>query len=448
MEPQVSADNSPLEMALAAFRGGDYAQAEELLSAFVRMRFDIALKKLTIRRDALSLNSVNGFIETAEGGTLFFKFHMEEDEAESGEYYRAQLLSEIGYPVEEPLFTSQDKGEQFLIYPYVESARLADLCREQDSKPADDPLSADILNAQAELDKICAAKCLETMTEGTPEILTQEPVLQLFYWRLVDQAPDGSVKPGGRFKSFYEGKDFTFPDGVTLNYDELAAMTWVVNNVRYGKTLAQCFADARKVLAPDHYAQYAAYTGHGDAHNGNVWAHKNLQAEGGYKLSWFDPAFAGTHIPVLLGEIKPTFHNIFAHADWLYNAAEADGRYNVRAEIKGQEIHVTHDWHLPELREGFLQLKKELFWIPVLKVLNANGKLPADWQDYMRLALFCCPTLVMNLRAAAGTSQNAHTPKTSLLGLSIAMMLGSAPDADGKDVVSTFFDEIEQAIVG
>jgi hypothetical protein len=59
----------------------------------------------------------------------------------------------------------------------------------------------------------------------------------------------------------------------------------------------------------------------------------------------------------------------------------------------------------------------------------------------MRAALFCCPTLVMNLRADAGSASNSHTPKTSLLGLAIAVMLAQSP-AKGDDVVSKFFGEI------
>jgi hypothetical protein len=87
-------------------------------------------------------------------------------------------------------------------------------------------------------------------------------------------------------------------------------------------------------------------------------------------------------------------------------------------------------------------LKQDYFWIPVLAELKKRALLPSSWQDYIRSALFCCPTLVMNLRAGAGTSQNSHTPKTSLLGLSIAIMLASSP-VQGDDVVSSFFKSID-----
>jgi hypothetical protein len=45
----------------------------------------------------------------------------------------------------------------------------------------------------------------------------------------------------------------------------------------------------------------------------------------------------------------------------------------------------------------------------------------------MRLALFCCPTLVMNLRA--GSASN-HNPTSSAIGFSTAMMLGCGGDDD------------------
>jgi hypothetical protein len=177
---------------------------------------------------------------------------------------------------------------------------------------------------------------------------------------------------------------------------------------------------------------------HGDAHNGNVWYNATQPPS----LSLFDPAFAGPHIPALLAEIKPTFHNIFAHPLWLYDSAEANAGLHVSFAVKGDFIEVEHDWKLSPLRKGFLDIKRERLWKPLIAALRERKLLPADWQGYMRSALFCCPTLVMNLRAHAGSKSNSHTPKTSLLGLSVAMMLASKP-AEGRDTVSDFFAELE-----
>jgi hypothetical protein len=74
----------------------------------------------------------------------------------------------------------------------------------------------------------------------------------------------------------------------------------------------------------------------------------------------------------------------------------------------------------------------------LLAAMQERGALPADWRRRVKLALFCCPTLVMNLRAGAAS----HNPVSSAIGLGIAVMMGSAPK-DGADVLSEFLDAIE-----
>ena len=111
------------------------------------------------------------------------------------------------------------------------------------------------------------------------------------------------------------------------------------------------------------------------------------------RLVMFDPAFAGEHIPALLADIKATFHNIFAHPFWLYHPDEADRRFHVSVSVEGGRIDVTHDWQLTPLRRGFLDLKVEHVWRPLLAALKDRDLLPRDWRSVMRLALFCCPTL-------------------------------------------------------
>jgi hypothetical protein len=64
--------------------------------------------------------------------------------------------------------------------------------------------------------------------------------------------------------------------------------------------------------------------------------------------------------------------------------------------------------------------------------------LPVDWRQVIRLGLFLCPTLVMDLRAGATT----HNPTSSLIGFSVAVMAGSEPVA-GEDAISRFLDRID-----
>ncbi len=444
MNKEAEKNASSLSNALLSFRSGNIRDAERHLAVFISLKFGLELDNLTIREDSLSLNSINGTFDVVGGDKLFFKFHMEESEDTVQEYYRAELLSNAGYPVEKPLYISKDVGEQILIYPYKNSERLADMCRRLDvEQDINSEECQNLITAQKNLDIICADKSIETLKTSTPKNLQEEPLLQLFYWRLVDKQEDDTVIAGGRYKSFYVDQDFEFPDEQTLSYDTLAKLQWNINGINYPITIEQAFQQARKLLAPDYYSEYAACTAHGDAHNGNVWANKTPDEK--IDLTWFDPAFAGEHIPVLLADVKHLFHNIFAHPDWLYNSKEAHPHLKATCEIEGNKIIVDHDWQLTDLRKAFLETKLEYFWIPVLKEINRRGQLPPDWEEYVRSALFCCPTLVMNLRANAGTEQNSHTPKTSLLGLSISIMLASAPD-NGQDIVADFFNELRASI--
>ncbi len=434
-----------LSETLKAVRENRYAQAEATLTAFLNAKFPaltLAPSSLAIRQDNISLNSVNGTFADSAGKKYFFKFHLEEDEASTlEEYYKAELLANAGYPTELPVLISKEVGEQILIYPYVEYERMFDVCARNESGMG--AQAQEVIKAQAGLDRLNAEKCIQTLSVGMGEDYRAEALLQLFFWRLVDKQSDGTyTRNGGRHRSFYIGQNFTFSGGLTLGYEDLARLKWNINDVAYDMTLAQAFGRAYESLSPDTVDLYPACIAHGDAHNGNVWVKQNGD---GMALSYFDPAFAGEKIPVLLAEVKATFHNIFAHPLWLYNAREADQNLSVTAEVKGDTLYVRHNWELSPLRVAFLRSKQDLFWIPVLKKIKANGLLPGDWENFIRAALFCCPTLVMNLRANAGTAQNSHTPQTSLLGLSIAMLCACAP-ANGTDPVDQLFKSIKNAL--
>src|SRR5690606_11549843 len=149
----------------------------------------------------------------------------------------------------------------------------------------------------------------------------------------------------------------------------------------------------------------------------------------------------GSTIPALMGEVKPTFHNIFAHPLWLYTPDLADRAYRVSARLEAGHIAVTHDWALSDLRQRFLDLKRDRYWKPLLRRLRQIEGLPVDWETILCLALFCCPTLVMSQLPSAERS-----PFISLLGFAIAVMCGSPPEGEGSDVVSAFFAELHRAL--
>lgn len=217
--------------------------------------------------------------------------------------------------------------------------------------------------------------------------------------------------------------------------------TWVINGVEYSETIGAILADAADALSPAHIGP-AAVVAHGDAHNANVWFER--EAANRARLVQFDPAFAGRHMPALLAEVKATFHNVFAHPFWLYEPAIASDRYTVSVDFRGGIIEVTHDFELDALRTDFLASKAAHVWRPLLAELAARGTLPVDWERIVRRALFCCPTLVHELRAGGPTG---HTATSAAIGWSVAVAAGTAP-ATGGDVFSRFFAEIAPPAAG
>ncbi|NTW41549.1 MAG: hypothetical protein HGA44_16995, partial [Cellulomonadaceae bacterium] len=146
------------------------------------------------------------------------------------------------------------------------------------------------------------------------------------------------------------------------------------------------------------------------------------------ELVAFDPAFAGEHLPALLADVKATFHNVLAHPWWLYEPSEATARRRVRVRLDGDRLVVDHD-HVPgPVRSAFLASKTQNVWRPLVGALAARDLLPSDWADVVRAALFCCPTLVMDLRAGGA---GGHTPVSSAIGWAVAVAAGS-PTADGS----------------
>jgi hypothetical protein len=100
------------------------------------------------------------------------------------------------------------------------------------------------------------------------------------------------------------------------------------------------------------------------------------------------------------------------------------------------------NWQLSPLRTEFLETKAALVWRPLLAALRERGWLPAEWRRIVRCALFCCPTLVMDLRAGGSAD---HTPVTSAIGLAVAIMTGSEPQT-GADALSAALDAIDPAL--
>ncbi|WP_213881625.1 hypothetical protein [Pseudomonas sp. dw_358] len=412
---------------------GDWAGARLTLLQLVGEVIGVTATDLHINRDQYSLNSLNGVASLADGRRLFFKYHNEEGEDKTiEEYYNAELLREAGYRVDVPLYACGEPGRQILLYALREDLRLADVCR-QIEESADWAHMATLIQAQQAYDTEALEGALRTLKPGTAAEVVKEPVHQLFYHRLISEGQPAGL--GGRVASYYVGKTFAFPAS-EVPWEQLKDLKWVVNGVEYARTLGELFEESAAVLAPAKLADHGVVTAHGDAHNANVWYETDGDTP---QLVSFDPAFAGRQIPALLAEIKATFHNIFAHPLWLYEPARIAPQYSVDTRLENGRLCVDFDWQLSPLREAFLQSKTEHYWQPLIQNLHSRGWLPEDWQRIVRLALFCCPALVLDLRAG-GIS--GHTPHSSALGLAIAVSAGSEP-AHGEDAFSRLFAAIQ-----
>lgn len=425
--------SAPLAVARDLCKLGRADEAAAIIVQFSREKLDLDCRSVALNPDGYSLNSLNGILTLGAPylgqEKLFFKYHQEEDESKGvAEYYNSKLLEEAGLPVDVPLAARHEPGEQILLYKMRHDARLADVCRDLEHGRPTAFTAAEVVRLQRELDREVAAKYLETLHLAPRAQPAGESLHQLFYHRLVDGE---GAEPGGRWRSYYVGQSFEFPGlDSPLPWSQLATLRWRINGRLYRQTLGQLFEESRRILSPANLPDPCpAVLGHGDAHNANLWIEPT-------RMVFFDPAFAGAHLPALLAEIKPTFHNILAHPDWLYHPDAAAPRLQARARVRGDILEVEHDWDLTPLRRDFLRAKEELVWRPLLRAVLALAPELA-WEQYIRLALFCCPTLVMNLRAGA----DRHNPRTSLVGLSIAMMCGSTCDG-GTDLVSDFLVSI------
>ncbi|SCM78304.1 conserved hypothetical protein [uncultured Pleomorphomonas sp.] len=414
----------------------DEGAAVASLAALFADLFGLPAEGVAINRDQYSLNSLNGFF-SAGGADYFFKFHQEDgEEAMTGEYYRADILARAGLPVDMPVFVSNLPGEQVLVYRRRSDPRFSDVLRALDiaglEGRCDLAGEADAVAAERGLDASIARVYLDSLHPVTVSEAAAEPIHRLFHDRLVDMP--GRRFPGGRLAGFYLGKTVRLP-GAELDWDDFAARRIVVNGRVYRRTIGELFAAAGARLRPDLLADAGGVVAHGDAHNANVWYGRGAD---GPELSFYDPAFAGAHVPALIAEVKATFHNVFAHPLWLYDPAEATRRFSASARPGDGVLAIDTDWAPTPVRRALLAAKAELVWKPLLSTLKARGLLPADWRQVIRLALFLCPTLVMNLRAGAAT----HTETSSAIAFAVAVMAGSEPNM-GEDDITAFLDAID-----
>lgn len=372
----------------------DRSQAESLLLSFIRQQFELDVVRVELRPLAVSLNSFNGFITLADSTRLFFKSHVESG-AILNEYYNASELAACGYPMIQPLFQSTEAGRQLLIYEMVSDPTVFDVAWQIEQ--GDVNFLPTLTRLQNESDDLLFQLYQKTFEPQTAEAAARSSVHQLFYHRLT----------GERLNRFYADTiPIQLPDA-TYSMGEIRSCRWIINGIEYGETLNNLIDSATKLLQPGQSGP--SILGHGDAHNGNVF----MRTEG---LVYFDPAFAGRHHP-LLDLTKPLFHNVYAM--WMYYPHEKAAQTHIKIKHTGNWIEVEHNYQVPHIRQMFLKSKVERVLKPIISLLNEQGMLRPDWTDYLKAALFCCPLLTMPL-----TNHNRFPPSISLLGLSMAIIMG------------------------
>ncbi len=434
----------------------DKTAAENLLLPFLREAFPLDVQSVELRPLAVSLNSFNGFMTLADGKRLFFKTHTEPDNV-IGEYYNAAMLAQAGYPVIQPLYSSTEAGKQLLIYEVIDDPSVFDvawalenqntdtlrkLTNTETKHEPDNPLDRLSVNfrmlqeAQFKADKQLLQIYLNTLEWQSAEDAAKAPIHQLFFHRLV----------GGRLERFYgalmrnqdEDVAINLLGGRNISMREVRMMRWNINSQSYEDRLDDLINRSIRLLNP--LQAGPSIIGHGDAHNGNVFLKQQ-----DVSLLYFDPAFAGRHSP-LLDLVKPLFHNVFAM--WMYFPHEKSRRMDFVSDRKDGVWYVAHDYFrhmdggngLPPVRAIFLRSKVEQVLTPILRELKRRNWLRDDWRAYLKVALFCCPFLTMNL-----TDSDKFSPEIALLGLTMAVEMGAESKGE-RSLVDNILDEVERAL--
>ncbi|MEO0562014.1 MAG: phosphotransferase [Chloroflexota bacterium] len=388
----------------------DRSAAEALLIGFVRDTFpQLDAVGVELRPQAVSLNSFNGFLALADETRLFFKTHTESDNV-IGEYYRAGVLADAGYPVIQPKYRSTEAGKHLLIYEVIEDPSVFDVAWSIESDSAD--LLTGLSNAQNQADDDLFGLYKATLAPQDATDAADAPIHQLFHFRLAKGRMERfyGVAPSGEITRDVQ---ITLPNTPELvSFEQVLNARWQINGRDYSETLAEVIQRALDMLQPEQGGP--SIIGHGDAHNGNVFW---LRSDDPLRILYFDPAFAGRHHP-LLDLTKPLFHNVFAM--WMYYPQEKAAATDVTLTVDGGVWRVIHNYDLPSVRHMFLTSKAERTLLPIVKLLHERGELREDWQTYLKAALFCCPFLTMNL-----ADQERFPPAITLLGLAYCIEMGA-----------------------
>jgi hypothetical protein len=77
----------------------------------------------------------------------------------------------------------------------------------------------------------------------------------------------------------------------------------------------------------------------------------------------------------------------------------------------------------------FIKSKIEFALIPLLRLLQEREELPDNWREMLKLGLFCCPLLTLDLKR--------FPPTISLLGLTMAVQMGEESSGERSFIDQT-----------
>jgi len=394
----------------------DRPKANALLLAFVREIFkelDIATLDLTPKKT--SLNSINGFLTLNNGHRYFFKTHTEPKSIVK-EYYNVPILQQAGYTILPPTHASTDYGKQFLLYEDIGEPEVFQVTYDIEHGTRNDDIDT-LTSAQQHSDDALFQIYSQTLEFQSSEEAEKAAIHSLFHHRLA----------GERYQDFYSGKVIALP-GKSLLWETICKRHWIINGIQFQGTLEELIQQAKALLHPDQAGP--SIIGHGDAHNGNLFYTPP-------ELTYFDPAVAGRHHP-LLDIIKPLFHNVFA--TWLYDPDEINAKCHITWTDDGQTIIVNHDYQLSDSRKMFFESKVARVLTPTLHLLKEQNLLPSHWRRFMKSALMCCPLLTKNIANSQEFPQNI-----TLLALSFVVEMGM-PSRDDSSYLDNALKRAQEAV--
>ena len=394
------------------------SNAERLMLELVKEVYADDVVSVELRPSPVSLNSIHGFLNHADGRRYFFKTHTESDTV-IAEYYRAQIIADAGYPVIQPVFQSNVVGKQLLVYEKIEDPSVFEVAWKIENDLSEYPgLLNQLKLAQNREDDALLKRYLKSLHWQAAEAAARAPIHQLFHHRLT----------GGRYRRFYQDHVELCLPKETLTFKELRHHQWHINGQEYEDTLSDIISRCHELLHPNQAGP--AIIGHGDAHNGNVF----LQSNPSPNLLYFDPAFAGSHHP-LLDLAKPLFHNVFAM--WMYFPQDMRSRLKIHSCREDNRWFITCKSSLPPARKMFFQSKLRKVLLPILREISHRNWLRKDWRVFLKAALAMCPLLTMNL-----ADRKRFPPQIALLGFAMTMEMG-AESQNTRSIIDQALDDVE-----